>query len=145
MLRFDMNAPASSVPVVLLDDHAAVLRQIQAILPPEFQVVAALTDSIELIRILKIHSPQIVVMDITLPGLNGIELATLIRQTNHACKIVFLTVHEDSDYIHAAFAAGADGYVVKSHLAGDLVPALHAVLADRKYGAPVHEPLADTA
>lgn len=122
--------------VVLVDDHPAVLAQVTRLLPADYEIVAALPDGTGLAAAIEKHRPEIVLLDITLPGASGIELATRLRRAGHLCKLVFLTVHDDPDYIQAALSAGAGGYVVKSRLAADLVPALEAVLAGRQFISP---------
>jgi DNA-binding NarL/FixJ family response regulator len=104
-----------------------------------FAVVETLTDGQELARSLEAHHPDLLVLDITLPGVNGIELARHVLAAPRAPGIVMLTVHEDPDYAREAFAAGALGYVVKSRLASDLAPALQAALAGQRSLSPTRE------
>jgi DNA-binding NarL/FixJ family response regulator len=77
--------------------------------------------------------PEVVVLDISMPVLNGLQAALELRRTGSKAKIVFLTVHEDPDYVRGAFAAGAQGYVVKSRLASDLPLAIREALAGRHF------------
>ena len=77
--------------------------------------------------------PDLLLIDISMPVLNGIEAVRRIRSAGLRAKVVFLTMHDDVDYVQAAVAAGADGYVVKSRLALDLRMALAAVLAGRQF------------
>ena len=119
--------------MLLLDDHPGVLRQVAELLPAGFEVVAALDNAAALSEAMEKHQPDLVVLDITLPGASGIDLASRLRSARHPGKVVFLTVHDDADYARAGFAAGAKGYVVKSRLATDLVPALEAALEDRRF------------
>lgn len=119
-----------------MDDHPAVLRQVAQLLTGAFQVVDALLDGRQLRRAIELRHPELVVLDITLPGISGIELARDLTATASCPKIVFLTVHDDPDYAREALAAGALGYVVKSRLASDLVPALHAALEGRRFVSP---------
>ena len=122
--------------VLLLDDHPAVLRQVVEMLPAGFEVVAALHNAVALPEAMEKHKPDLVVLDITLPGVSGIELASRLRRAGQPGKVVFLTVHDDADFARAGFAAGGTGYVVKARLATDLVPALEAALAGRKFVSP---------
>jgi DNA-binding NarL/FixJ family response regulator len=131
-----MKAPPANVRVILLDDHPAVLRQVTQLLPVGFEVVASLSDGAGLLGAAAEHRPDLIILDITLPGASGIELVSQLRQADHTCKVVFLTVHDDADYARAAIAAGAHGYVVKSRLAADLLPALNAVLTCHLFVSP---------
>jgi len=110
-----------------------VLRQVAELLPAGFEVVAALHEGKALPDAMKRLKPDLVVLDITLPGTSGIELASQLRDSGDSGKVVFLTAHDDADYARAGFAAGGKGYVVKSRLATDLVPALEAALEDREF------------
>ena len=128
---------AVSAQVLLLDDHPGVLRQVADLLRGGFEVVAALNDAAKLPEAMERHHPDLVVLDITLPGASGIELASRLRSTGYSGKVVFLTVHDDADYARAGFAAGGIGYVVKARVATDLLPALEAALAGQRYVSPV--------
>ena len=125
--------------VLLVDDHPALLRQVARLLAGEFEVVGTLPDGRDLPQTVAARHPDLVVLDITLPGRSGIELAGDLGQTSGGTGIVFLTVHADLDYAREAFATGALGYVVKSRLASDLIPALRAALAHRRFVSPSAE------
>jgi two-component system response regulator DesR len=125
--------------VILVDDHPVVMRQALATLASEFDVVDALEDGTELAASIVAHEPDLLVLDITLPGENGIEIAARIKNAGFRAKVVFLTVHSDPDYARAAFAAGALGYVVKPHLASDLAPALRAAMGGKRFVSPCPE------
>ncbi|HEX5399240.1 MAG TPA: response regulator transcription factor, partial [Verrucomicrobiae bacterium] len=88
-----MNTQATTVRVLLVDDHPAVLAQVTRLLPAEFEIVAALPDGTGLVAAMAEHHPEILLLDITLPGASGIELATRLQRAGHSCKVVFLTVH----------------------------------------------------
>src|SRR6266576_2663690 len=125
--------------ILLVDDHLAMLKQTIRLLPESYEVVEALESGSGLTAAVARHEPDLVVLDITLPGLSGIELASCLRRSGCSTKIVFLTVHCDTDYAREAFAVGANGYVVKARLASDLVPALQAVLAGKRFVSPCVE------
>jgi len=125
--------------ILLVDDHPAVLQQTTRLLPEGCEVVEALQSGSGLTAAVARHEPDLILLDITLPGLSGIQLASLLRQSGYSTKIVFLTAHCDMDYAREAFAAGANGYVVKSRLASDLIPALQAVLEGKRFISPCPE------
>ncbi len=80
-----------------------------------------------------ILNPDLLILDISMPGLNGIDVASRLMAQNRETKIVFLTVHDDPDYLRSALATGALGYIVKARLATDLMPALREALAGRRF------------
>src|SRR5688572_7219210 len=121
-----MSDDTKRVSLVLVDDHPGILRQAIELLPERFEVVETLEDGMGLLSALKQHQPDILVLDITLPFVSGVDLARRVRTAGLSTKIVFLTVHADSDYAWEAFDAGASGYVIKPRLASDLVSALDA-------------------
>jgi DNA-binding NarL/FixJ family response regulator len=131
------SRPAQRPRVLLVDDHPAVLRQAAAVLAGEFEVVDALPDGRTLLEAVVDRRPDLVVLDITLPGRDGLELARLLAAHATPPGVVMLTVHADPDYARAALAAGAAGYVVKSRLATDLVPALRAAGAGGRFLSPI--------
>jgi len=91
----------------------------------------ALLDAVERLR------PEIVVLDITMPQISGLDAAREIHSSHPRIALVFLTVHEDADFARAAFEAGAAGYVVKSRLATDLLCGIRAALAGQRFLSPV--------
>ncbi len=131
-----MNAPPKAMRVILVDDNPAILRQTIQILPNTFEVVDTLEDGSEIAQSVKEHQPDIIVLDITLPGMSGIQLASQLKAAGCPAKIVFLTVHADADYAREAFAAGAIGYVVKPRLASDLALALQSAVAGQRFVSP---------
>lgn len=131
-----MSPEIQPVRLIMVDDHPAVLRQAIQLLPERFEVVEALESGAGLRAAVREHAPDLVVLDITLPRVSGIELARQLRADRSELKIIFLTVHADPDYAIEAFEAGAAGYVIKPRLATDLVPALEAALAGKRFVSP---------
>jgi len=121
------------VRLLLADDHADFLATAVRVLDGEFDVVGAFADAESLLQEASGLRPDAVVLDITLPGVNGIEAARRLKAGGDGAAVVFLTVHSDPDYVREALATGALGYVVKSRLASDLVPALKEALAGRLF------------
>ena len=135
----ELNTATSHARLLLVDDNPSVLRQVGQLLPPEFEIVGTLEDGAGLRDAARDYQPDIIVLDITLPPVNGIALASQLRQAGCPAKIVFLTVHSDPDYVLAAFAAGAFGYVVKTRLSLDIVLALRAALRHEHFISPSPE------
>lgn len=131
-----MATQARPLRVLLVDDHPAVLRQVMQLLEEEFEVVGALQDGTTFEAAVARDRPDLVVLDIALPGRSGIELARRLTETGSSARIVFLTVHADPDYVREAFAVGASAYVVKPRLGSDLLPALRAVWEGRRFLSP---------
>jgi DNA-binding NarL/FixJ family response regulator len=111
-------------------------ERVVRLLEPEYEVVGAVEDGLALLEAAARMRPDVCVIDISMPGMNGIEAATHLRERAPTVKVVFLTVHEDQDFVRAALAAGALGYVVKSRMASDLRAAIRAALADRLFVSP---------
>jgi DNA-binding NarL/FixJ family response regulator len=124
------------VRVLLADDHKDFLAAAARLLQPEFEVVKTVGDGQALLEEAARLKPDIVVLDISMPLLNGIEAARQLRAADSTAKIIFLTVHRDPEYVHAAQAAGAQGYVIKCQLASDLLLALREALAGRCFTSP---------
>ena len=106
------------------------------LLEPEFEVVGAVEDGLALLEAAARMKPDVCVLDISMPRVSGIEAATQLREREPGVKVVFLTVHEDPDFVRAALATDALGYVVKSRMASDLGPAIRASLAERLFVSP---------
>ncbi len=119
--------------ILLADDHPGLLKKISRLLETEFEVVGAVEDGQALISAAAALQPDVVIIDITMPVINGIEAARQLKQVGSTAKIIFLTIHEDPDFLAEALSTSALGYVVKSRLATDLIPAIHEALANRSF------------
>jgi DNA-binding NarL/FixJ family response regulator len=124
------------VRVLLADDHADFLRTLRGELEADFEIVGAAVNGEQAIQAVRALDPDVLVIDISMPILDGLQAAASLRDAECRTKIVFLTIHEQSGYISAAFAAGASGYVTKRHLGTDLVQAIRDVLQGRTYISP---------
>lgn len=119
--------------VVLADDHREMQMRVTALLASEFNVVAAFGDGETLVDAEADLRPDVLVIDITMPGISGLEAAALIRRRGSQVPIVFLSVHEEAEFFLAARRTGALGYVSKVRLASDLIPAVRAALDGRRF------------
>jgi DNA-binding NarL/FixJ family response regulator len=119
--------------VLLADDHETILAQVHAVLAQDFDIVGAVNNGQDAVVEVERLDPDVLVIDISMPVLDGLEVASQLRTNNRRTKIVFLTVHNDEDFIDAAFLSGGSGYVIKADLTTDLVPAIREVLQGRVY------------
>jgi two-component system, NarL family, response regulator DegU len=124
------------ITVLLADDSRAVLTDLQEELSKEFSIVGMVDNGEEAVRDVYRLDPDILVLDISMPGLNGIQVATRLRGARARAKVLFLSVHEQSEYISAAFSAGACGYVTKRCLPADLARAIREVIAGQTFLSP---------
>jgi DNA-binding NarL/FixJ family response regulator len=124
------------VRLLLADDHKNFLAVATRLLETAFEVVTTVGDGQSVIDEAARLAPDVLVLDISMPGLSGIEAARRLKAAGSRAKIVFLTTHQDPDCVRDALAAGALGYVVKSRLASDLLPALREALAGRSFVSP---------
>ena len=115
--------------ILLADDHSDLLKTVERHLEPEFEVVGKVLDGQQLLEEAMRLKPDVIVSDISMPLLNGIEAADQLKESGCQSRIVFLTVHSDPDFVRACLAAGALGYVVKSRMMMELVPAIREALA----------------
>lgn len=122
--------------VLLADNHPALLKATTALLKAQFDVVGNVTDGETLVSEALRLRPDVIVADITLPGLSGIDAVHELRESALAAKIVFLTIHSEPAFIEACMAEGALGYVLKSHMKSHLIPAIQAALVGRSYICP---------
>ena len=122
--------------MLLADDHSAVLAQTINLLIGMFDIVGSVGNGPDLIKAAAQLDPDVVVLDITMSGIDGIEAARQLQRDGCRAKLVFLTVHDDLDYVQAALQAGGSAYVVKSRLASDLVTAVREALAGRRFVSP---------
>ena len=123
----------SRVRILLADDNSAVLEQVARVLAKHYEVVAVLKEGHTVIKECLRLKPDVVVLDISMGDVSGIDLARELRDTGCPSRIVFLTVHEDYDFVNAALGVGALAYVVKSRLNADLVSGVEAAMAEKLF------------
>jgi DNA-binding NarL/FixJ family response regulator len=126
----------SKVRVLLADDHPLLLKAVVSLLGPTFEIVGRVADGKSLFESAMKLQADVIVSDISMPILNGIEAANKLKVSGCRSKIVFLTVHSDPEFVRACLATGALGYVVKSRMMTDLVPAIQEALAGRIFISP---------
>jgi DNA-binding NarL/FixJ family response regulator len=123
--------------VLLADDHTLVLEGFKKLLEPRFDVVGTVGNGRELVEEAPKLDPEIILVDISMPLLNGIEAARQLKKTVPRSKIVFLSMHADPEYVTEAFKAGGCGYLLKRSAGSELIFALEEVLKGRYYVTPL--------
>ncbi len=123
------------ITIILVDDHAIVRRGIKALLEyePDFTVVAEAADGIEALGLIQSHKPQIMVTDICMPKMSGIELLKVIKKNKWLVRAVILSMCSDAPYVTNAFEAGAYSYILKEAGVEHLVTAIREAAAGRHY------------
>jgi DNA-binding NarL/FixJ family response regulator len=119
--------------ILLADDHRIVLEGLRGLLADEFELLGSAADGRELIDLCIRLKPDLVVADISMPLLNGIDAVQQLRSQGVTAKFVFLTMHRDQTYATRALEAGASGYVLKHAASDELVTAIHAALRGETY------------
>ena len=122
--------------VLLADDHEPMLDRVERLLEKEFEVVGTVRDGQAALEAVAELRPDVLILDISMPVLDGLQAALRLKQKKSKVRIVFLTVHEDPDFAREALATGALGYVAKPRLATDLSLAIKEVLAGRSFVSP---------
>ncbi len=119
--------------ILIAEDHELMRNKVVRLLRRDFDVLDAVTNGEALLEAAARLKPDVCILDISMPRLNGIETATHLKKSNSPIKVVFLTIHNDSDSVGAAFKSGAEGYVFKTRMAADLIVAIREVLAGRTF------------
>jgi DNA-binding NarL/FixJ family response regulator len=119
--------------VLLVDDNEEMLARSAAVLTPACEIVGAVKDGPAALEAAEALHPDVIVLDVSMPGMTGLEVASRLRTSGSKAAVVFLTVHDESDVILAANAAGGIGYVLKRRLASDLVVAVQEAQAGRPF------------
>ena len=117
--------------ILLADDHKEIRDKVKRYLETEFNVIDAVENGRQLLDAAARLDPDLCLLDISMPVLDGIETATQLKESGSKAKVIFLTVHEDSDFLQAALKTGASGYVIKRRMASDLNYAVKEALAGR--------------
>ena len=128
----------NKIHILLADDHAVMRTGLRLVLErqPDFEVVAEASDGREAVALTQQHRPQVVVMDVTMPNLNGIEAARQISAAAPQSGIVMLSMHSDEAYVLRALKAGARGYLLKESAESDLIAAIRAVHSGKAFFSP---------
>ncbi len=127
-----------SYSVLLADDHTILRQGLRALLEreKEFAIVAEASDGLAAIRAVQELHPDVVIIDLSMPRMNGIEAIREIRKESPESKIIVLTVHEEEEYVFASLAAGANGYVLKDADNSELILAMRSALKGKTYLTP---------
>jgi DNA-binding NarL/FixJ family response regulator len=121
--------------LVLVDDHEIVLQGLLTLLQAEaeFEIVGSATNGMEAIAVISETKPDVVVLDIGLPDLDGIEVMKQLRNEGIESRILALSMHSEREYVIEAFSAGAQGYLVKNTALGELINAIRTVMRGKRY------------
>jgi len=122
--------------VLLADDHRMVAEGLKSLLSADFELVGVVEDGRALIEAARKLRPEVIIADISMPHLNGIDALVQLRQHDKDVRVIFLTMHPEVAYARRAFEAGASGYVLKHSAPAELVAAIRAVLAGTSYVSP---------
>jgi DNA-binding NarL/FixJ family response regulator len=124
--------------VLVVDDHAFIRRGVNSILQafPEWELVGEAENGQEAVRLADELRPEVIIMDVSMPVLNGIEATKIISRAHPEIKIVLLTLHDSAELLRSGFKAGARGYLLKSDAEQDLLKALRVVIGQGSYVSP---------
>jgi DNA-binding NarL/FixJ family response regulator len=122
--------------VLLADDHRIVSEGLKGLLAEDFELVGMVEDGRALVAAARTLKPDVIVADITMPHMNGIDAVAQLKKDNPKVKVVFLTMHQDAAYARRALDAGAHGFVVKHSATAELVMAIHAALKGQTFITP---------
>jgi len=130
------EGPGDRRRILLADDHPLMVERVKTLLETEFDVVGVAHDGWEMIEKAVQLRPDIIVADISMPGLDGIQAAHRLRRMGIAALLVFLTIHESAEFVEACQAEGALGFVLKTQMKADLIPAINAALSGQYFVSP---------
>jgi DNA-binding NarL/FixJ family response regulator len=119
--------------ILLADDHPQLLERVTALLRSSFDVIGTAHNGEELIAEAKRLDPDVIVSDIVMPVMSGIDAAHQLHEAGSQAKFVFLTIHSEDEFVQACLAEGGMGYVLKSRLGTDLIPAINAACSGQRY------------
>jgi DNA-binding NarL/FixJ family response regulator len=135
--RAQRVAEVRKMRILLADDHRSLLELVRGLLEPNYDIVGCVEDGESLVEAAGKLQPDVIITDISMPKLNGIEAASRLRESCSLSKIVFLTVHADPDFVQVALKTGALAYVSKFRIGTDLMVAIGEALAGRIFVSPL--------
>ena len=122
--------------ILLADDHRIFIEGLRGILEPEFEVVGCVENGLELLAAAERTKPNVIILDVSMPGMNGIDAVRRLRKKDQTAKVIFLSMHADPAFVTEAFRMGASAYVVKSSDGDDLLKAVRECLKGGSYVSP---------
>ena len=125
-----------STRILLADDNPELRERVAQLLRYHFNIVGSVGDGQQALESALTLNPDILLLDISMPILDGIEVASRLRDSGCEAKVIFLTVHRGSEWVEAGFSVGAFGYVLKGRIRSDLIPAIEAALQGRRFASP---------
>jgi len=132
----DSDGPVSKIRIVIADDHEEILSLVKEVLQPEFEVVAAVRDGQDLLHAFNNFKPDVIIADINMPEMSGIEATRRIVEEDPEAKIILLTLYNDRTMVEKGISAGAKGYVFKLAAGRELVPAIYEIIQGGFYISP---------
>ena len=123
--------------VLIADDHTLVVEAFETLLAPTCEVIGHVSDGRAMVAAVRKHQPDVVVVDVSMPLLNGLDAARQVRQFNSQTRMVFVTMNEDPDLAAEAFRIGASAYLLKRSAASELLVAIREVMKGRSYVTPL--------
>jgi DNA-binding NarL/FixJ family response regulator len=123
--------------VILADDHTLLVEAFEKLLAPECDIVAKVADGRALVAAVQQHHPDVVVLDVAMPLLNGLDAARQIKQLDRSVRLVFVTMNEDPDLAAEAFRAGGAAYLLKRSAGSELLTAIREAMKHRSYVTPL--------
>jgi DNA-binding NarL/FixJ family response regulator len=127
------------VRILVADDHAGVRELVESMLEPTFEVIGTVDNGRALVETARRLQPDVIITDISMPILSGIEAAKQLKESGSRAKVVFLNVHSDPDFVRACLNVGACGYIVKLRMDSDLLPAVREALSGRIFLSPTDD------
>lgn len=130
------DRPYGITRVLLVDDSSMILAHAREALTPACEIVEAVTDGPSALTAVKRLQPDVIVLDISMPGMSGLDVASALRADGSTAAIVFLTIHDEAQFVDAAMQSGGTGFVVKRRLSTDLLHAVEEARAGRSFVSP---------
>lgn len=131
--RGELNRSGHLQRIIIADDNPEILQITRDMLQPYFEVLAAVSDGDSALREASQGNPDVMVLDISMGNVSGIEVARRLQESSCHIKIIFLTVHEDPEFIRSALSAGGAAYVFKSRIDTDLIPAIESACSGKLF------------